>query len=118
LDITVAKAKVSASIDRARGSVLLVRQLRIAACVNGDDPLLIELCAGMIDAGDAPAETVCKEAQQELGYRLRGITKVFDLYMSPSALAERLGVGGGQRPLRIYSTKCHNACANHRAARI
>jgi nudix-type nucleoside diphosphatase (YffH/AdpP family) len=77
-------------IDRARGTVLLVRQLRISASVNGDDPLLVELCAGMIDAGDAPGETVRKEAQQELGYRLRGITKVFDLYMSPGASAERL----------------------------
>jgi nudix-type nucleoside diphosphatase (YffH/AdpP family) len=77
-------------IDRARGMVLLVRQLRIAAYVNGDDPFLIELCAGMVDTGDEPGETVRKEAHQELGYRLRNTAKVFDLYMSPGASAERL----------------------------
>lgn len=77
-------------VDRARGTVLLVRQLRIPACVNGDDPLLVELCAGMIEAGDDPADTVRKEAEQELGYRLHGIRKAFELYMSPGASAEKL----------------------------
>src|SRR3978361_404605 len=54
-------------IDRTRGMVLLVRQIRIPAQVNGDDPMMIELCAGMIDAGDRPIDTVRKEAVQEMG---------------------------------------------------
>jgi nudix-type nucleoside diphosphatase (YffH/AdpP family) len=77
-------------IDRARGTVLLVRQLRVAAMVNGDEPLLVEACAGMVDEGDDPAETVRKEAEQEMGYRLRSIHKLFTLYMSPGASAEKL----------------------------
>jgi nudix-type nucleoside diphosphatase (YffH/AdpP family) len=77
-------------VDRARGTVLLVRQLRIPAVVNGDGPTLIEACAGMVDQGDDPAETVRKESEQELGYRLRGICKLFTLYMSPGASAEKL----------------------------
>lgn len=44
----------------------------------------------MIDACDEPGEAIRKKAQQELGYRLRDITKVFDLYMSPGASTERL----------------------------
>lgn len=77
-------------IDRARGTVLLVRQLRIPATVNGDGPMLIEACAGLVDRGDDPAETVRKEAEQEMGYRLHGIRKLFTLYMSPGASAEKL----------------------------
>ena len=77
-------------VDRARGTVLLVRQLRIPACVNGDDPLLVELCAGMVEKGDDPADTVRKEAGQELGYRLHGVRKAFELYMSPGSSAEKL----------------------------
>lgn len=77
-------------VDRERGVVLLVRQLRIAAKLNGDVPYLVEICAGMIDDGDAPAETIAKEAEQELGYRLHSIRKVFELYMSPGASAEKL----------------------------
>lgn len=96
-------------IDRARGTVLLVRQLRIPALVNGDVPMLIEACAGMVDEGDDPAETVRKEAEQELGYRLRSIRGLFTLYTSPGASAEKLhlfaadydpgdkiGAGGGE----------------------
>ena len=77
-------------IDHARGTVLLVRQLRIPVYVNGDAPLVIELCAGIVDAGDAPAETARKEAEQEMGYRLRDIRKVFELYMSPGSSAEKV----------------------------
>ncbi len=77
-------------VDRARQTVLLVRQLRIAAVVNGDAPSLVELCAGMIDGTDAPAEAIAKEAEQELGYRLRGLRQVLALYMSPGASAEKL----------------------------
>lgn len=77
-------------VDRERGLVLLVRQLRIAAKLNGDSAYLVEICAGMIDDGDAPAETVVKEAEQELGYQLHGIRQVFELYMSPGASAEKL----------------------------
>jgi len=95
-------------MDVAHGTVLLVRQLRIPACVNGDNPMLVELCAGMIEAGNDPAETVRKEAEQELGYRLRNLREVFVLYMSPGSCAEklhlfvaaygpndRIGTGGG-----------------------
>ena len=77
-------------IDRARGTVLLVRQLRIPVHVNGDEPLVIELCAGIVDAGDVPAETVRKEAHQEMGYRLRDIRQVFELYMSPGSSTEKV----------------------------
>ena len=77
-------------LDPGRGTVLLVRQHRIAAYVNGDVPSLIELCAGMVDAGSDVAEAVREEAEQELGYRLRDLQKVFELYMSPGASAEKL----------------------------
>jgi nudix-type nucleoside diphosphatase (YffH/AdpP family) len=77
-------------IDPQRGTVLLVRQLRIPACLNGDDPMLVEACAGMVDEGDAPGDTVRKEAEQELGYRLHRIRKVAEVYTSPGASAEKL----------------------------
>ena len=97
-------------IDRARGTVLLVRQFRIPAFVNGDAAMLIELCAGMVEDGHDPAETVREEAEQEMGVRLRATRKVFALYTSPGASAEKLhlfvadygpgdivGKGGGVR---------------------
>jgi nudix-type nucleoside diphosphatase (YffH/AdpP family) len=97
-------------LDPARSTVLLVRQFRVPAFVNGDPPRLVEACAGNIEAGDDPGETVGKEAEQETGYRLRGLSKAMELYMSPGASAEklhlyiahynpaeRIGPGGGVR---------------------
>jgi nudix-type nucleoside diphosphatase (YffH/AdpP family) len=97
-------------LDPRRSVVLLTRQFRLPAQVNGDAPQLIEACAGNVEPGDEPAETVRKEAEQETGHRLRNLRKVFELYMSPGASAEklhlflaeydpseRIGPGGGLR---------------------
>ena len=43
-------------LDPSRGTVLLVRQLRIPALVNGDPPMMVEACAGMVEGDDDPAE--------------------------------------------------------------
>ena len=77
-------------LDAAGETVMLARQFRMPAFVNGDPPRLIEVCAGNIEDGDDPAETARKEAQQETGYRLRDLRKVMTLYMSPGASAEKL----------------------------
>lgn len=75
--------------DPASGKVLLTRQFRLPAYVAGHDPMLIEACAGLLDDNDA--ETAArKETEEELGYRLRHIERVFDVFMSPGSVTERL----------------------------
>jgi len=76
-------------IDPNRGTVLLVRQFRMPAYVTGHDPYLIETCAGLLDDLD-PEAAILKEAEEELGYRLRDIVRVLDLFMSPGSVSERL----------------------------
>ena len=75
--------------DPERGTILLVRQFRLPAYVTGHDPMLIEACAGLLDDND-PETAIRKEAEEELGYRLDKIERVFDVYMSPGSLTERL----------------------------
>ncbi len=75
--------------DLERGTVLLVRQFRLPAHVAGHDPYLIEACAGLLDDLD-PEAAILKEAEEELGYRLRNVVRVFDLFMSPGSVNERL----------------------------
>jgi len=77
--------------DAERGTVLLVRQFRYPAYVHGHREPLIEVCAGVLDADD-PETCARKEAEEELGYRLGGLTKVFDCFMSPGAVTERLSL--------------------------
>ena len=77
--------------DAARGTVLLVRQFRYPPYVHGHREPLIEVCAGVLDADD-PETCARKEAEEELGYRLGALTKVFDCFMSPGAVTERLSL--------------------------
>ncbi len=75
--------------DRARGTVLLVRQFRLPAYLSSGDGMLIEACAGLLDGGDA--ETCARrEAEEELGYRVDKLRQVASTFMSPGAITERL----------------------------
>src|SRR3954449_473347 len=75
--------------DLERRSILLVRQFRYAAYVNGYDGLLIETVAGKLD-NESPEVRIRAEAEEEIGYRLGEIRKVFEAFMSPGSLTEKL----------------------------
>ncbi len=76
-------------VDHRRGTVLLVRQIRISARLNREAPFLIEACAGNVEVGEMPAETARKEAEQEMGCALHNLREIFFLYASPGATTER-----------------------------
>ncbi|WP_416969564.1 NUDIX domain-containing protein [Streptomyces sp. 4F14] len=76
--------------DPERGRVLLVRQFRYPAYVNGHpDGMLVEAAAGLLD-DDTPLTAIRREAAEELGVTLGPLTHVFDAYMSPGSVTERL----------------------------
>ncbi|MCZ2837504.1 NUDIX domain-containing protein [Modestobacter sp. VKM Ac-2985] len=76
--------------DVARRTVLLTRQFRFPAYVNGHpDGLLIETAAGLLDDDD-PVTAVRREAEEETGHRVGELTHVFDVFMSPGSVTERL----------------------------
>jgi nudix-type nucleoside diphosphatase (YffH/AdpP family) len=72
-----------------QGTVVLVRQFRYPAYVNGYDDLLIEAVAGLLDH-ESPEVRIRAEAEEETGYRLGQIRKVFEAFMSPGAVTEKL----------------------------
>ena len=72
------------------GTVVLTRQFRMPTYVNGnDDGMMIEACAGLLD-GDAPEACIRKEMQEETGYTVGPVSKVFESYMSPGSVTEIL----------------------------
>jgi nudix-type nucleoside diphosphatase (YffH/AdpP family) len=77
--------------DPARKTVLLVKQMRIAAHMAGYHEPMIEACAGLLDGDDAEA-CALKEAREELGYQLHGLKPVCNAFMSPGALTERVSL--------------------------
>jgi len=73
----------------AQRSVVLVKQFRYPAYVNGYDELMIEAAAGLLDNA-SPEARIRAEAEEETGYRLGEITKVFEAFMSPGSVTEKL----------------------------
>jgi len=76
--------------DPRRRMVVLTRQFRLPAFLNGSaDGMLVETCAGLLD-GDDPETCIRREAEEETGYRVRQPCKVFEAYMSPGSVTEKL----------------------------
>ena len=76
--------------DAERGTVLLTRQFRWPAYVNGHpDGMLVEAAAGLLDEDD-PETAVRREAAEELGIRLGDVRLVHDAFMSPGSVTERV----------------------------
>jgi len=76
--------------NAGRGTVVLTRQFRFPAYVNGcADGMLIEACAGLFD-GDEPEACIRRETEEETGFRIRAPRKLFEAYMSPGSVTEKL----------------------------
>jgi len=78
--------------DPAAGMILLTRQFRLPAFLNGHpDGMLIEAAAGLVDGDDDDAETaIRREAEEESGVRVGAIERLFELFMSPGSVTERV----------------------------
>jgi nudix-type nucleoside diphosphatase (YffH/AdpP family) len=75
--------------DPSRKSVILIRQLRVPPLMNGDNGFLIETPAGLLE-GDDPTSAIIREAMEETGYRIDRAEYLYDAYMSPGAVTERV----------------------------
>jgi len=76
--------------NKAAQTVILTRQFRMPTYLNGNaDGLLIECCAGLLDKDNAE-ECIRRETEEETGYKVTDVKKVFEAYMSPGSVTEIL----------------------------
>ena len=76
--------------NRDLRTVLLTRQFRYPVYVNGHpDGMLIETAAGLLDDDD-PATAIRREASEETGVQIGELEHVYDVYMSPGSVTERI----------------------------
>ena len=75
--------------NRRRRTVLLTRQFRIPAYVNGHDGFLVETAAGLLDDA-SPEQRIREEVAEETGYRIGEVRKIFEVFMSPGSVTERV----------------------------
>ena len=76
--------------NRAKKTVILTEQFRLPIYVN-DHPsgMLIEAPAGLLDEND-PAAGVIRETEEETGYEVTNVRKIYEIYMSPGSVTEKL----------------------------
>ena len=76
--------------NKTRNTVILTRQFRLPTYVNGHETgMMIEACAGLLDK-DSPEDCIRKETEEETGYQISNIQKVYEVYMSPGSVTEIL----------------------------
>jgi GDP-mannose pyrophosphatase NudK len=121
--------------NRECKTVILTRQFRLPSFVNGNESgLLIEACAGLLDQ-DNPEEAVRRETEEETGYRIKDVLKIFEAYMSPGSVSEilyffiaeysqamKINEGGGieheQEDIEVLETGFEEAYAMIESGRI
>jgi GDP-mannose pyrophosphatase NudK len=76
--------------NKAQQTVILTRQFRIPTFVNGNaSGMMIEVCAGLLDKDNAE-DCIRRETQEETGYKVSEVKKIFEAYMSPGSVTEIL----------------------------
>lgn len=76
--------------NKQQKTVILTRQFRMPTFVNGNsDGMLVEACAGLLDL-DNPEDCIRRETEEETGYKITDVKKVFEAYMSPGSVTEKL----------------------------
>jgi len=89
--------------NKEKGTVVLTKQFRMPTYVNGNPSgMMIEVCAGVLDGAD-PEDCIKKEVEEETGYQIHHVKKVFESYMSPGAVTEILHffIGEYQEQMKI-----------------
>ena len=89
--------------NEEHGTVILTRQFRLPTFVNENpDGMMIEACAGLLD-DDNPEDCIRRETEEETGFKLTSVRKIFESYMSPGSVTEILHffVGAYSKDMKV-----------------
>lgn len=76
--------------NKEKKTVILTKQFRMPTYLNDNkDGFLVEIAAGMLDK-DNPEQCIIRETEEEVGYRLKEVKKVYEAYSSPGVMTEKM----------------------------
>ncbi|MDD7887633.1 GDP-mannose pyrophosphatase NudK [Flavivirga sp. 57AJ16] len=76
--------------NKEKQTVILIKQFRMPTYMNdNEDGFLVEICAGLLDK-DNPEACIIREAEEEVGYRIKEVKKVYEAYSSPGVMTEKM----------------------------
>ena len=72
-------------------TVVLIKQFRLPSYLNNNPTgILLEACAGIVEEGEDPADGIMREIEEETGYKVKQVEKIFEMYMTAGSVAEML----------------------------
>jgi nudix-type nucleoside diphosphatase (YffH/AdpP family) len=75
--------------NRDKKTVVLTRQFRLPVYLQDQQGYLIEAAAGLLDNA-SPEQRIIAEAEEETGFKIAQPEKVFEAFMSPGSVTEKL----------------------------
>lgn len=76
--------------NKKKQTIILIKQFRMPTYMNDNaDGFLVEICAGMLDKSN-PEACVIRETEEEVGYRIKEVKKVYEAYSSPGVMTEKM----------------------------
>ena len=76
--------------NKEKQTIILTRQFRMPTYMNGNaDGLMVEICAGMLDEDD-PISCIIRETEEETGFKISHVKKVYEAYTSPGVMTEKM----------------------------
>ncbi|MBS0496612.1 MAG: NUDIX domain-containing protein [Proteobacteria bacterium] len=82
--------------DPIRDEVILIEQFRIGALAAADGSWLLEIVAGMIEAGETPQDVVKRESIEEADCIISDLIPLYDFFVSPGGTTERVALFCGR----------------------
>jgi GDP-mannose pyrophosphatase NudK len=74
--------------NKSNKNIILTRQFRMPTYLNGNETgMMIEACAGLLDKDNAE-DCIKRETEEETGYQVSDVRKIFEVYMSPGSVTE------------------------------
>lgn len=75
--------------SREKKTVVLTRQFRLPVYLHDNNGYLIEAAAGLLDNA-SPEQRIIAEAEEETGFKVAQPEKIFEAFMSPGSVTEKL----------------------------
>ncbi len=78
--------------DPSKDKVVLLEQFRVGAIENESGPWLLEIVAGMVEAGESITDVARRECMEEAGVEVHSFEPIYSFYASPGGCSERIHV--------------------------
>jgi len=76
--------------NKEKKTIVLTKQFRMPTYMNGNkDGMLVEICAGLLDEDD-PITCIVRETEEETGFKVSHVKKVYEAYSSPGVMTEKM----------------------------